>query len=241
MWSLVCGLLFFVKLVHCTVLMEVGFDLALQQESETGYTASHTVGEYLKDPNLLWLRYLNTLVSGQSGNAPMRTALLEFKDYKNWAAFEQTNLERTHVLYDLFWINWRRVLWEEDEEEGYVHGNERTEERPGGYIFFFRYTAKEAKSSRALQQQLGTVAKALSQTPTFIEKRSWRNGLWQDSYSNFVWFEFHDLNALTKAVYEGDIARILDEFKDKLSKFATSVMVPAAGAQGGQIFKGERA
>ena len=53
----------------------------------------------MKDSNLLWLRYLNTLVSGSHGAAPMRTAMMEFTDYAGWTKFESTNMERTHILY----------------------------------------------------------------------------------------------------------------------------------------------
>jgi len=223
-----------------SVLMEVSFDLALQQESETGYTASHTVEEYLKSPNLLWLRYLNTLVSGNVGPAPMRTAFMEFKDYAGWTSFEATNMERTHILYDLFWINWKRVLWDADDSLT-VKGNERTEASPGGYLFLFRFAFKdgqEAAGENFIKSALSGVD--LKSNEGFLEQRGFSNGLWQDDYHHLLWFEFSSMAALSSSVYEsGELMGIFTEAKQKyFSNYATSIMVPSAGSQGGQFFQG---
>eukprot|EP00668_Euglena_longa_P028812 GGOE01036139.1.p1 GENE.GGOE01036139.1~~GGOE01036139.1.p1 ORF type:complete len:248 (+),score=24.23 GGOE01036139.1:39-782(+) len=223
-----------------TVLMEVSFDLALQQESETGYTASHTVEEYLKDPNLLWLRYLNILVSGNEGPAPMRTAFMEFKDYEGWASFESTNMERTHILYDLFWINWKRVLWE-DVPSLAVKGQERTEENPGGYIFLFKYSllpGKRDEGTQFLEQKLKSID--VSSLDGLLEQRAFTNGLWQSKFSNLLWFEFASMEALSRAVYkDSTVTGIFHEAKAAyLAEYSTSILVPSAGSQGGQFFKG---
>jgi hypothetical protein len=223
-----------------TVLMEVSFDLALHQESDTGYTASHTVEEYLKDPHLLWLRYLNTLASGVDGTAPMRTAFLEFKDYHGWATFETTNLERTHILYDLFWINWRKVLWE-DAPALTIPAPERTDEKPGGYLYGVRYSVREDQreaGARFVEEGLRAIdVKAFA---GFVERRGFTNGLWQSRYSHLVWFEFESLDALSKAIFQDPAVRSLfTEAKAKyLTEYAASILVPSAGSQGGQFFKG---
>jgi hypothetical protein len=229
-----------VALCSGSVLMEVSFDLALQQESETGYTASHTVEEYLKDSNLLWLRYLNTLVSGSHGAAPMRTAMMEFTDYAGWTKFESTNMERTHILYDLFWINWKRVLWE-DNAALTVKAKERSEESPGGYMYLFRYAFKDGKAkegSHFIESKLKGID--MKSNDGFLERRGFTNGLWQDEYTNLMWVEFSSMESLSKSVYE-DAAFVdaLKEAKEKyFSKYATSIMVPSAGSQGGQFFQG---
>eukprot|EP01006_Ploeotia_vitrea_P054934 TRINITY_DN67936_c13_g3_i1.p1 TRINITY_DN67936_c13_g3~~TRINITY_DN67936_c13_g3_i1.p1 ORF type:complete len:222 (+),score=1.65 TRINITY_DN67936_c13_g3_i1:35-700(+) len=189
-----------------SVLMEVSFDLALQQESETGYTASHTVSEYIKDTNLLWMRYLNTLVSGTTGNAPMRTAFMEFDSYADWAAFEDKHLERTHVLYDLFWINWKRYLWEGMPESNF-HPRERGEDN-GGYTYIFRYSVRdgsEADAQKYFDAQNAQLNKVLQENEQFIERRVYKNGPWQDEYQFMVLYEFGSMEALSK--YYQPVAR----------------------------------
>eukprot|EP01010_Urceolus_cornutus_P000805 NODE_1313_length_970_cov_472.446254_g1009_i0.p1 GENE.NODE_1313_length_970_cov_472.446254_g1009_i0~~NODE_1313_length_970_cov_472.446254_g1009_i0.p1 ORF type:complete len:245 (+),score=44.03 NODE_1313_length_970_cov_472.446254_g1009_i0:71-805(+) len=241
---MLCKLLFasLLAVVSASILMEVTFDLALQQESETGYTASHTVEEYLRDPNLLWLRYLNPLLSGALGHTPMRTALLEFKDYAGWAQFEGTNLERTHVLYDLFWINWKRLLWESDDTLT-VKGVQRTEEKVGGYLYVLRYGVKDGKAtdcSRFLRSQLSSFHGELGSNGDFIERRAFRNGLWQNEITNLEWYEFTSLEAMSKAVFESPtFLKTLEDAKDQFfSRYTTAIMVPSSGSQGGKIFQG---
>eukprot|EP00667_Euglena_gracilis_P017137 EG_transcript_18012 len=227
-------------ITNATVLMEISFDLALQQESETGYTASHTVEEYLKDPNLLWLRYLNILVSGNEGTAPMRTAFMEFKDYEGWASFEATNMERTHILYDLFWINWRRVLWE-DVPALAIKAQERTEENPGGYIFLLKYSllpGKKEEGSQFIEQKLKSIDS--SSLDGLLEQRGFSNGLWQSKFSNLLWFEFSSMETLSRSIYkEGTLSSVFHEAKAAyFAEYSTSILVPSAGSQGGQFFKG---
>jgi hypothetical protein len=229
--------------VSASVLMEVSFDLALQQESNTGYTASHSVGEYVKDPNLKWMRYLNTLVSGVPGRAPMRTALFEFPDYAGWAKFEQSHLERTHVLYDLFWINWRKTLWE-GEAEMHVEDLAKRARDPnaGGYILNFRYAvdpASQAARKSFFEQGKAQLENVLNNNPGFIERRAYKAGVWQNDYTHMITFEFADMESLHKSVWEGGLERHLkDGLQGIATRFASTISVPSAGSHGGRIFNG---
>eukprot|EP00994_Dinema_validum_P002473 NODE_1548_length_913_cov_107.425926_g1202_i0.p1 GENE.NODE_1548_length_913_cov_107.425926_g1202_i0~~NODE_1548_length_913_cov_107.425926_g1202_i0.p1 ORF type:complete len:265 (-),score=68.71 NODE_1548_length_913_cov_107.425926_g1202_i0:119-853(-) len=236
-----CLLLLLVAFAICAdakVLMEVSFDLALQQESPTGYTASHTVGEYLNDPNLNWLRYFHTLVSGQPGNAPMRVAFMEFKDMKSWATFENTNLERTHILYDLFWINWRRVLWTEDESTASLTGKTREEGKNGGFVWTFRYTAKEG-SEAALVKAKNAAFSQLDGADQFIERHTYTAGAFQSTFQHLLMYEFTDMPSLSQAILENTkFTTALNDMQSLMSSYASTILVPSADAQGGQIFKG---
>jgi len=222
------------------VLLEVNFDLALNQESETGYTASHTVSEYLQDEELLWMRYFHTLVSGQPGNAPMRVSLIEFKSIAGWAKFEQGHIEGTHILYDLFWINWRKLLWFEKKVEGGPAVKTRQAQTKGGYVWAFRWSWKEAKSGDAVQSKcLATAKKEAEANAGFLERRAYTSGSFQSEFQNLLTYEFNSMQALSQFVYENaNIQNCLKEYGEHSTKFASTVLAPSADNQGGQIFFG---
>jgi hypothetical protein len=243
--SLLIFVFFSVLFFGCSqsyLLMEVSFDLALQQESETGYTASQAVGDFLVDQNLLWLRYLSPLVSGAPGSTPMRTALMAFNDFSGWAEFEQTNIERTHVLYDLFWINWRRILWKSDDTFS-MQGAQRTTDTKGGYVIVFRYAPMEGKSVETaafMTSRLFAVQRDIEYNGGFMERRHFSATLWQDIYTDMVWYEFSSLDTLSKNFVEhAALMTALSEAKDKyLARFSTTILVPGTGDIAGHIFYG---
>eukprot|EP01079_Euglenida_sp_SAG-EU17-18_P008765 gene8765-7957_t len=93
------------------VLLEVGFDISGLAETPDGINATHILRDYLSDTNLHTLRHLASLTSGVPGKTPMRTAFLEFASIGRWTAFENTLLDRTHALHDLFWVHAKRLPW----------------------------------------------------------------------------------------------------------------------------------
>eukprot|EP00992_Anisonema_acinus_P016028 TRINITY_DN9987_c0_g1_i1.p1 TRINITY_DN9987_c0_g1~~TRINITY_DN9987_c0_g1_i1.p1 ORF type:complete len:249 (-),score=46.52 TRINITY_DN9987_c0_g1_i1:75-821(-) len=242
MWTRFLAALCFVGLTSSSILVEIAFDLALSQETESGYTSSHTVGEFLKNPNLLHLRYTNTLTTGLAGNAPMRTALMEFKSYKSWAAFEHQELPKTNVLLDLFWINWRKLVWESDDSLT-VRGTRPQDEALGGYFFSIRFSvdpSKESQVSRFIRDSLP--AKDLLSTDGFIERKGYTSGFWQSDYTNFIIWEFTTMDALIKTIYDSPtvMATFEQAKKNFFKEYAITINVPSSGAKGGQFHRGPK-
>lgn len=226
------------------VLMEVSFDLALQQESPTGYTPSHTISEYLEDRNLNYIRYFHTLVNGQPRASSMRVAHMEFDGIKGWSEFEASNMERTHILYDLFWINPRRVLWMESSDTENLTRKSQ-EGKLGGYVFTFRYAVandKEAEFKKIRDGTQAKIVKELEQNPGYIVRHLYTAGIFQEEYEEMYAIEFVSLLALSQTIFENKVVfDLLTEMKDKyFENWAVTILVPSADAQGGVFLEGGR-
>eukprot|EP00906_Rhabdomonas_costata_P035807 RCo050295 len=235
--------LYLVVTAWSKVLLEVSFDLALQQESPTGYTASHTVGEYLEDRNLNYIRYFHTLVSGQPRTSNMRFAHLEFDDIHGWSEFETTNMERTHILYDLFWINWRRVLWTESADTEALVRRPQPDGKLGGYVFTFRFSVEDGKAAefkKFRDAAHSKIVKELESNPGYIVRHQYTAGIFQNEYEEMCAIEFVTLPSLSSSMFENEvISGLLTEMKDKfLENWSVTILVPSTDAQGGVIFRG---
>eukprot|EP00992_Anisonema_acinus_P010955 TRINITY_DN7005_c0_g1_i1.p1 TRINITY_DN7005_c0_g1~~TRINITY_DN7005_c0_g1_i1.p1 ORF type:complete len:267 (-),score=53.02 TRINITY_DN7005_c0_g1_i1:69-818(-) len=239
-----CFLLFLLADVGLgKVLMEISFDLALQQESEKGYTAAHTVGEHLNDPNVIYLRYFHTLASGKHGYAHMRHCHLEFEDRESWLNFESTNLDRTHILYDLFWINWRRLLWVEEPETGDIPKMlVREADKTGGYIHSFRFAiirGKEAEFERWYKQSMPKGNSITEANSGYITRQVYTSGMYQSEYHYLINTEYIDLPSLSKTHFENEeYVQLMNQAKPLMSRYATGILVPSSDNTGGLIFRG---
>ena len=52
---------------------------------------------------------------------------------------------KTHALYDHFWLNSKRMLWHETADEPKYPSRNRSMEKPGGFMWQFKYTITQGK------------------------------------------------------------------------------------------------
>lgn len=196
--------------------MEIPFEMSVEGE-EGGWSTQVLLEKWVQDPKFTTMRYVFPLASGDSerGHAPMRTALMEFKSYNAWADFNTRQMIHSHILFDIFWLNTRRYIWEADSELS-VFGH-RAEDDKGGFYFMLRFSldpATEEEARAFLKAKLP--GRQMISVDGFIERRSFSSGMWQNHYTNLLWYEFHNLPQMFKhTVNNPKVMNVLEEAKER--------------------------
>lgn len=220
------------------VMMEVCFDLALKEQTETGFKPTDALNLYLQSKSMKWLRSFHMLVSGQV-TKPQRVAFLAFKDTHSWAEFEEEHLAKTHALFDHFWLNSRRVLWQEAEPKVEIAKKSRTVEKPGGFIWQLKYTVlpgKEGQWGAHLEATLAAMKPELEANEGFVEHHLYDSKNLQRSFQGMVLWEFLGMGSLSQAVLEGPtMTAFFAGLPSYLADWNTAVLAPPTDENGKQI------
>eukprot|EP00992_Anisonema_acinus_P013220 TRINITY_DN8626_c0_g1_i1.p1 TRINITY_DN8626_c0_g1~~TRINITY_DN8626_c0_g1_i1.p1 ORF type:complete len:270 (-),score=60.50 TRINITY_DN8626_c0_g1_i1:87-842(-) len=210
------------------LLMEVGFDLALKTETDSGFRPTDALTMYLQSTNLKWFRSFHTLLSGQ-GPKPQRLIYLAFQDFGRWAAWEDEFLVKSHALFDHFWLKSQLQLWSEvPVHEQYPH-SDRTEERPGGFVWQLKYTVlpgKDAEWEKFLQKHIDSAIPLLQKGTGFVEAKSYVS-LHQRLFRHMLSWEFLSMSDLSRGVFESHpMQTMFDKFSQYLEEWNSVVMAP---------------
>jgi len=238
---LVC--LFLATAANARVLLEVEFDIAPNKEdTEEGKNAvSQILASYLQDTNLVWMRYLNTLIDGTPSKTPSRVAYIEFESIKSWTEFEINQKGPTHVLLDIYWLPWRRLPWI-SVADAKPSPTANKEGKSGGYIYSLKYTLRPetAAEFKALKdKELPKHLEQLNKSPVFLDRRAYQDRQFQSELNNLVVYEFLTLDGLTSTVFSGnDIFELSDGAHKYFTQFAATVYQPPY-EKGGDIISGE--
>merc|ERR1719473_1049163 len=179
------------------VLLEVGFDISGLQETPDGINATHILRDYLSDTNLHTLRHLATLTSGVPGKTPMRTAFLEFASVGRWTAFENTLLDRTHALHDLFWVHAKRSPWFVNQELT----NKPQLEDKGGYVFGLKYKVRTGMQDQWATYKANEIneitTRLQGQESPLLQFREMTSKYFHGDYDGLITWEFDDMAGLS--------------------------------------------
>jgi hypothetical protein len=229
--------------IQARVLLEVEFDIAPnKEETEEGKNAvSQILASYLQDTNLVWMRYLNTLIDGTPSKTPSRVAYIEFESVKSWSEFETNQKGPTHVLLDIYWLPWRRLPWISVADPKPTPTANK-EGKSGGYIYSLKYTLKTETASefRVLKEkELSKHIEQLNKSPVFLDRRAYQDRQFQSELNNLVVYEFLTLDGLTSTLFSGaDIFELTDSAQKYFTQFAATVYQPPY-EKGGDIISGE--
>eukprot|EP00998_Keelungia_sp_KM082_P007169 NODE_3377_length_903_cov_102.148196_g3355_i0.p1 GENE.NODE_3377_length_903_cov_102.148196_g3355_i0~~NODE_3377_length_903_cov_102.148196_g3355_i0.p1 ORF type:complete len:248 (+),score=54.36 NODE_3377_length_903_cov_102.148196_g3355_i0:75-818(+) len=238
---LLCALLLCV--MGKKVLVEIEFDIApIKEEQESqGQSVSQILTSWLQDANLSWLRYLNTLASGLARQTSSRVAFLEFAGIKEWTEFEKSQKGPTHVLFDIFWLPWRRVPWMQSTDEPEIAPKER-QEGAEGYVLSVKYNLKKEKVQTwtgLRKSKLPNMVKALGKSDDFISRAAYTDSVFQSEYDGMILYEFTSLDAVLAALYQtSSIFELTPEVQDCFDSYASTVYQPPY-EKGGNILHGE--
>jgi hypothetical protein len=220
--------------------VQVEFDIAEREESQ-GQSVSQILTSFISDPNLLWMRYLNTMLDGASPRTPSRVAFLEFEGPKQWMAFEQNQKGPTHVLFDIFWLHWRRTPWMTDPASPEAKPITERETGKEGYLWTVKFSVKPDmanKFAQLVRTKLKDMVATLSQVEGFLGRSAYVDAKFQSSYSNYVIYEFANLAALFDALYiSDDIFEVDPEVMKCFSSYGASFYQPPY-EKGGNILLG---
>eukprot|EP00994_Dinema_validum_P001008 NODE_1199_length_1053_cov_117.462151_g930_i0.p1 GENE.NODE_1199_length_1053_cov_117.462151_g930_i0~~NODE_1199_length_1053_cov_117.462151_g930_i0.p1 ORF type:complete len:288 (+),score=84.73 NODE_1199_length_1053_cov_117.462151_g930_i0:62-865(+) len=231
-------LLFAISASGLELVMEVSFDLALKTETETGFKPTDALQVYLTSDKMKWLRSWHMLVSGQI-TKPQRVALLAFKNHRNWAEFEEENLVKTHALFDHFWLNSKRVLWNQVSEDFDYPSRTRSMEKPGGFMWVFKYSViaeKEASWEKFYQSHMTKLAAEVQTNDQFVEASAYSTRKFQRMFQHMVMWEFLSMSGLSEAVYESKVmAEFIEAVPQYCSDWNSVVLVPPTDEDGKQV------
>eukprot|EP00997_Jenningsia_sp_PLL12_P006558 NODE_3110_length_815_cov_175.336815_g2588_i0.p1 GENE.NODE_3110_length_815_cov_175.336815_g2588_i0~~NODE_3110_length_815_cov_175.336815_g2588_i0.p1 ORF type:complete len:209 (-),score=40.38 NODE_3110_length_815_cov_175.336815_g2588_i0:64-690(-) len=185
---------------------------------------------------MLWMRYHHTILSDHPNPVPMRVALFGFSDIRNFAQFQDTTMGVGHVLFDQFWINSRRVLWESvDNMKLPDHNDRRKEETPGGFIWQFKYTVRPGKQdewNRFLEGQHPAIEAALEENSQFVEGNSYHATKFRHTHGNMFAWEFLNMAGLSATVYESSaMQEFFDEAPAYLESWNTLLLGPPSSQE----------
>eukprot|EP01012_Entosiphon_sulcatum_P058883 TRINITY_DN830_c0_g1_i1.p1 TRINITY_DN830_c0_g1~~TRINITY_DN830_c0_g1_i1.p1 ORF type:complete len:274 (+),score=49.15 TRINITY_DN830_c0_g1_i1:31-822(+) len=232
---------------RAAVMLEVGFDISPTEAADSGYKAGDSIVGYLQSEHLLWLRYFHVLITDHPGNVPMRLTHLMFRDASNWAAFEDEQLTRTHILHDLFWVNSRRVVWNSVTPRNTYPDREasRTETVPGGFTWRLHFTVipeqREAWTAYRTQQIAAIIEQDLQATDSgFVEALEFEAANFRKSNQELLSWEFLDVKSLEKAVLGSPRTQtFLNGLGKYLSEWSTSILTPPAEPEMGLFFQAQ--
>jgi len=223
-----------ITVCHCEVLMEVEFDLHPNQALPDGYTAADSVNSFLQSTDLKWLRYFTNVVSGKPGDVHMRTAHLMFKDSESWGEFIQEHLQKFNALFDHFWVDTRRMVWNvvpSDAESIVFPKTLRTEGVAAGYIFqalFSTLPGMEKEFQSEWKRLVGPFVKELETNPGFLERTHYTSGGFQSEYDEMVQYDFSSMNALTSSMYGQAYTELVRHLSKYLDEYAVNILAPGA-------------
>eukprot|EP01010_Urceolus_cornutus_P001000 NODE_1513_length_878_cov_82.161641_g1172_i0.p1 GENE.NODE_1513_length_878_cov_82.161641_g1172_i0~~NODE_1513_length_878_cov_82.161641_g1172_i0.p1 ORF type:complete len:251 (-),score=54.07 NODE_1513_length_878_cov_82.161641_g1172_i0:77-829(-) len=210
---------------HSEVLLEVSFDIAAREDTET---AAENIRSYLSSENLKWIRYFHVLVSGHPERPPMRIAQMMFKDFESWAKFEQENLLVTHSLFDNYWVNSRRSLYAKQDSPVTFPLGERTDEKRGGFIFQFKYTVlpgKEQEFQAKWKREIDPLVKQLERNSGFLEHQSF-NVQSVGGGQSMATYEFTDMASLSLSMHSVTAQKIAANLAPYLKDYTSAILTP---------------
>eukprot|EP00996_Jenningsia_fusiforme_P002558 NODE_3384_length_987_cov_55.713220_g3111_i0.p1 GENE.NODE_3384_length_987_cov_55.713220_g3111_i0~~NODE_3384_length_987_cov_55.713220_g3111_i0.p1 ORF type:complete len:262 (-),score=60.77 NODE_3384_length_987_cov_55.713220_g3111_i0:146-931(-) len=219
-------------------LMEVTFDLNPVEELPDGYKSSDAVSDFLASENLLWMRYHHVLVADRDRDIGMRVAHFSFTDLAAWSKFQDETLVAGHVLYDHFWENARRSLWEKSGEVAFPdRGDSRTDDAPGGFKWVLKYSVEPAKQNEFRQffdQSMRVVQQELEKNEDFIEGHLYHAELFRSDDEHMLEFEFRSVETLTKTVYGsgGPMRAFLQGLSGHAESYRTLILAPPVTEEG---------
>eukprot|EP00999_Lentomonas_sp_LEN2_P000425 NODE_1428_length_863_cov_75.415761_g1382_i0.p1 GENE.NODE_1428_length_863_cov_75.415761_g1382_i0~~NODE_1428_length_863_cov_75.415761_g1382_i0.p1 ORF type:complete len:251 (+),score=50.94 NODE_1428_length_863_cov_75.415761_g1382_i0:64-816(+) len=232
----------FVSAALGSVLLEVEFDIAPVEQQEQGQSVSSILTAYLQDPNLQWMRYLNTLVDGTPEKTPSRIAFIEFAGVKEWGEFEKAQKGPTHVLLDIYWLPWRRLPWMSSDNEPEVKPVAKRVEQQEGYVYIFKYSVsadKAGKFAELSKSSLPRKVAALNSNAGFLDRKVYTEGAFQSQFSHMALYEFTSLESMLEIVYKpGALFELEAAVKDCFSSFAATAFQPPY-ERGGNILQGK--
>lgn len=231
LFFLILSAFIFVSFVNSEVIMEVEFDLNTVQTLPDGFSATDTVNVFLQSKNMKWLRYFNTLASSKPGPIPMRTAHLAFRSIESWAKFLEENQSQFDALFDHFWLQSHRVLWETYTiYEGVSFAKkERTFDVGGGFMYQILYTPiRDQELNDDWRRNAPLFASALDGNSGFLERTHYISNHFQSKYQHMVQYEFSSLNALTDAVYGKVYTDLMAKITRHFREYSVSILTPGA-------------
>jgi hypothetical protein len=228
-----------VVLASSEVMMEVCFDLALKEQTETGFKPTDALNMYLQSKSMKWLRSFHMLVSGQVSK-PQRVAFLAFKDVHSWAEFEEEHLVKTHALFDHFWLNSRRVLWTEVADENLQFPiRSRSMEKTGGFMWQLKYTVsfgKENEWKEFLDDIFKKAIEEVNVNEAFVEGHNYDGKNLQHTFQHMILWEFLSMGGLSDGVLESPTMAV---FYTNLPKYCSdwnsAILAPPTDENGKQI------
>eukprot|EP01012_Entosiphon_sulcatum_P048075 TRINITY_DN6606_c0_g1_i1.p2 TRINITY_DN6606_c0_g1~~TRINITY_DN6606_c0_g1_i1.p2 ORF type:complete len:276 (+),score=46.57 TRINITY_DN6606_c0_g1_i1:26-829(+) len=237
-------LLLFV-IVNSQVLLEVSFDISSRDATGDGYKAADSVTSYLQSTRLQWLRYFHVLISDQTYDVPMRVANLMFKNISAWAAFEDEQLARTHILHDIFWVNSRRVLWNVGLLESYpIRENLRTATTPGGFVWRLQFSVPAEKKKdweRFWATHIPTIIATQLQPEGsgFIEAFQFQGQHLRNHMQELLCWEFLDMKSLVSVVFSAPVQTFLSGLEGYTTDYFTTILAPPVDTQSGLFWQAQ--
>eukprot|EP01001_Neometanema_parovale_P008559 NODE_4829_length_1012_cov_254.325084_g4623_i0.p1 GENE.NODE_4829_length_1012_cov_254.325084_g4623_i0~~NODE_4829_length_1012_cov_254.325084_g4623_i0.p1 ORF type:complete len:277 (-),score=115.21 NODE_4829_length_1012_cov_254.325084_g4623_i0:182-961(-) len=223
--------------ISAELVMEISFDLALKEQTETGFKPTDALNLYLQSKSMKWLRSFHMIVSGQIAK-PQRVAFLAFKDAANWAEFEEEHLVKTHALFDHFWLNSKRVLWSEVAQEGYP-SRTRSMEKPGGFMWQFKWTVipgKEQAFNSFWAEHEKKVLAELEKNQGFVESKRYDSMNMQRTFGGQMIWEFLGMPSLTESVIDGAAMKeVYAALPKYCSDWNTAILAPPTDENGKTI------
>lgn len=243
-------LLFSPTLVHSEVLMEIEFDLSESQQLPTGFSAVDSVNEFLQSKNMKWLRYFNNVIGSKPGPVRVRTAHMCFKDMQTWALFVEENQNKMDALFDHFWMNTRRVMWQMPEATSNSSSSSnskisssvvknassvkfpnrtRSEGMGAGYVFQVLYTPfREQDFNEEWNRVVDPFVKELEENVNFLERKHYVSSIFQSQYRHLIQYEFGSLASLMQSMYGKVYIDMTEKLSKHLREYAINIMTPGA-------------
>ena len=226
--------------VHSKVMMEIEFDIAEREESQ-GQSVAQILTSFISDPNLLWMRYLNTLLDGANTKTPSRIAFIEFQGPTQWLEFEKNQKGPAHVLFDIFWLHWRRTPWISDDSAPKFEPSTERETGKEGYVWTMKYTIKEEMMDtfrKLVETKLPDMVETLGQTEGVLSRSQYLDANFQSNYRHYIIYEFSSMDALAETQFVSNkLFEVLPEVMKCYSAYGASYYQPPY-AKGGNILYG---
>jgi hypothetical protein len=214
------------------VLLEVEFDLHALQTLPDGYSAGDSINAFLLSTDMKWLRHFINTVSSKPGEIRMRTSHLMFKDHESWAIFQQENAQKFNALFEHFWINSRRTLWNVAAPEAIMFPKTvRTEGIDAGYIFqvFYSITpGHETEVQTTWNQYIKAVIADLEGNAGFLERTHFTAGVFQIHYTNLIQYEFSSMKSLSSTMFGPAYTEMFNKLREHLAEHVVKILTPGA-------------
>eukprot|EP00992_Anisonema_acinus_P012888 TRINITY_DN8424_c0_g1_i2.p1 TRINITY_DN8424_c0_g1~~TRINITY_DN8424_c0_g1_i2.p1 ORF type:complete len:248 (-),score=55.98 TRINITY_DN8424_c0_g1_i2:70-813(-) len=224
-------LLVFVSLASSELLVQIDFSLSATQQFGD-YTAADPIGVFLQSTDMKWIRYFTVLVSGQPSAVPQNVAFFMFKDLDAWASFQQANYKTYQALFDHFWVDTRRTMFESVAGGPVYPKSKRTAGQTGGFVWQFLYTVKEGKAnelSNYLNSASGAFIADLRKNTGFIERSEFADSFLQTGFTHMVYYDFTDLPSMMESMRGNAYTMLINGMKRYLDTSAVTVLAPGTG------------